>query len=78
MEVYDVRTRRWEQYLRSIFTARDGLRLVHVGGLLNAIGGDNGSSLNIVECFDPCASKWRAVAPLTTERRLPGVAVLAI
>ena len=79
MEVYDVRARRWERSPRSMPTARDGLRLAHVGGVLYAIGGSNGpTNLNIVECFDPCASKWRAVAPLTAERWLPGVAVLAI
>jgi N-acetylneuraminic acid mutarotase len=65
-------------------TRRVGLGVATVDGKMYAVGGYDvgsvyglgGGYLNSVECFDPSTAQWSAVAPMSTGRYHPGVAVV--
>ena len=62
-------------------TARDGLGVAVVGGILYAVGGmgSSGTNLQTVESYDPGLNSWTSVAPMPPAYRQltrhPGVMV---
>src|SRR5438067_6271696 len=53
-------------------TARTGLRVAVVNGILYAIGGadNSGANLNRVEAYDPATNTWSQKAPMATARQI--------
>src|SRR6267378_3458584 len=51
-------------------TARDGLGVAAVNGMLYAVGGFNSSGLPVatLEAYDPTTNTWTAKAPMPTAR----------
>ncbi|MBV9120198.1 MAG: hypothetical protein JOZ39_05780, partial [Chloroflexi bacterium] len=48
-------------------TARHGLSVGAIGGLLYAAGGYNGSHVGNVEAYDPTANSWSAKASMSAQ-----------
>jgi hypothetical protein len=58
-------------------TARDGLAVGVVNGILYAVGGFNGSSyVSTVEAYDPVTNTWTTKAPMPTARYLLAAGVV--
>ena len=58
-------------------TARSGLGVTVVNGLLYAVGGSNSSGfLATVEAYDPATNTWTSKASVPTRRSGVGVAVI--
>ena len=75
LAVYDPATNTWTTKT-PMPTARYGLAVGVVNGVLFAVGGTrgtNGSFLSIVEAYDPATDSWTTKAPMPTARN--GVAV---
>jgi hypothetical protein len=61
----------------SVSTARYGLAVGVVNGVLYAVGGNNnGTNLNIVEAYDPSLDSWTPKASMPTARSVLGVGVV--
>jgi N-acetylneuraminic acid mutarotase len=57
-------------------TARSGLGVAVVDGKIYAIGGSNGSYLNVNEMYDPVTDTWTTKAPMPIARKEFGIAVV--
>jgi N-acetylneuraminic acid mutarotase len=57
-------------------TARSGLGVAVVNGKIYAIGGSNGSLLDVVEEYDPATDTWTTKNPMPTARYDVGIAVV--
>jgi N-acetylneuraminic acid mutarotase len=65
----------WET-LESMPTARSGLGVAVVNGKIYAIGGSNGSALNVNEMYDPVTNTWTTKTSMPTARSNFGIAVV--
>ena len=75
MECYDTGTGQWET-TSSTHTARNGVGLAILDGMLYAIGGHDGEHFQeSVEVFDPRVSRWKAIASLKQRRASAGMYV---
>ena len=58
-------------------TARYGLAVGVINGILYAVGGQNNSAyLSTVEAYDPTTDSWTTTAPMPTARTALGVGVI--
>lgn len=75
IERFDPELFTWET-LAPMPSARRGLALVPVNGLLLALGGSDGTrTYSAVETYDPCANAWEVRTPMPARRGYFGVAV---
>ncbi|MDC1309611.1 immunoglobulin domain-containing protein, partial [Opitutales bacterium] len=74
VHMLDPSTNSWAK-LADMPTARHGLKLAWFDNRIWAVGGYDGSYINIVESFDPSSNSWRPEASMTKQRNRPFVFV---
>ncbi|TRZ03805.1 hypothetical protein DNTS_027797 [Danionella cerebrum] len=76
VERYDIEADRWSA-VASMRTPRGGVGSVALGGLVYAVGGNDGvASLSSVESFDPHLNRWIEVCEMSQRRAGNGVSRL--
>uniref|UniRef100_A0A670XUB6 Kelch like family member 2 n=1 Tax=Pseudonaja textilis TaxID=8673 RepID=A0A670XUB6_PSETE len=76
VECYDFKEQRWHQ-VAELPSRRCRAGVVHMNGLVFAVGGFNGSlRVRTVESYDPVKNKWTSIASMQDRRSTLGAAVL--
>lgn len=72
---YHIATDTWEQ-IANLPTKRIGMTLIHLNGLIYAIGGWDANNAGTVEVYNPLTNVWSKKKDMPTARRYPSSFVL--